>query len=42
MERSPINTLELKVLLEKALTEDINNREIYMRGIQKSYEYEGY
>ena len=42
MERSPINTLELKTLLERALTEDINNRKIYMRGIQKSYEYEGY
>ena len=41
MERSPINSLELKVLLESALTDDIQNREIYMRGIQASYEYEG-
>lgn len=42
MERSPINTLELKTLLEKALTNEINNREVYMKGIQRSYEYEGY
>lgn len=42
MERSPINTLELKVLLKGAITDDIHNREVYMRGIQKSYEYEGY
>lgn len=41
MERSPINSLELKVLLESALTDDIQNRKIYMRGIQASYEYEG-
>lgn len=41
MERSPINSLELKGLLESALTDDIQNREIYMRGIQASYEYEG-
>lgn len=41
MERSPINSLELKVLLESTLTDDIQNREIYMRGIQASYEYEG-
>ena len=41
VERSPINSLELKVLLESALTDDIQNREIYMRGIQASYEYEG-
>ena len=40
MERSPINGLEIKTLLNGALTSDINNREIYMRGIQSSYEYE--
>ena len=42
MKRSPINTLELKVLLKNALTEDIHSREIYMKGIEKSFEYEGY
>lgn len=40
MERSPINDLEIKTLLNGALTSDINNREVYMRGIQSSYEYE--
>ena len=42
MERSPINSLEIKTLLESALTKEIDNREVYMKGIQKSYEYEGY
>lgn len=42
MERSPIKDVELKVLLENALTNDINNREIYMKGIDASYHYEGY
>lgn len=42
MERSPINTLELKTLLIGAITADINNREVYTKGIQRSYEYEGY
>lgn len=42
MERSPINTLEIKTLLKEALTTDINNREIIIKGIEKSYEYEGY
>lgn len=42
MERSPINTLELRVLLKSAMTKDIYNREVYMKGIQRSYEYEGY
>lgn len=41
MERSSINDLEIKTLLEKALTSDISNREVYMRGVQSSYEYEG-
>lgn len=40
MERSPVNSLEIKVLLENALTEDINNRQVYIRGIQASYRYE--
>lgn len=40
MERSPINDLEIKTLLEKALTSEINNREVYMKGIQSSYAYE--
>ncbi|UTC62666.1 Fic family protein [Treponema sp. OMZ 787] len=41
MERSPVNSLELKFLLKTALTDDIQNREVYIRGIQASYEYEG-
>lgn len=40
MERSPVNDLEIRTLLEGALTDDIDNREVYMRGIQSSYEYE--
>ena len=40
MERSPVNNLELKSLLSEALTSDIDNREVYMRGIQSSYDYE--
>lgn len=40
MERSPVNALEIKHLLKDALTNDINNREVYMKGIEKSYEYE--
>ena len=42
MERSPVNSLEIKVLLKGALTSKINDRQVYMRGIQRSYEYEGY
>ena len=42
MERSPINDLELRVLLEAHLTTDINNREIIFKGIEQSYYYEGY
>lgn len=41
MERSPVNDLELKTLLSSALTDQINDREVYMKGIQSSYEYEG-
>lgn len=42
MERSPIKDLEIKVLLRDALTDDIYNREVYMKGIDVSYYYEGY
>ncbi len=42
MERSPINDLEIKYLLKEALTDDINNRLIYIKGIDASYNYEGY
>ena len=42
MERSPIRDIEIKVILQKALTDEINNREIYMKGIDHSYYYEGY
>jgi cell filamentation protein len=40
MERSPVNELEIKVLLEGALTEKMNDRQIYMKGIEQSYYYE--
>lgn len=40
MERSPVNSLEIKLLLRDALTEDIDSRQVYMRGIQNSYYYE--
>lgn len=42
MERSPIRDTEIKVVLRSALTSDINNRELYMKGIDHSYYYEGY
>ena len=42
MERSPIKSVEIKELLRAALTEDINDREVYMKGIDASYNYEGY
>ena len=42
MERSPIKDLEIKFLLKNALTEHINDREVYMKGIDASYMYEGY
>ena len=42
MERSPVKDLEIKYLLKNALTDDINNRDIYMKGIDTSYSYEGY
>ena len=42
MERSPIKDTEIKVLLKAALTGDVDSREIYMKGIDHSYYYEGY
>ncbi len=42
MERSPIKNTEIKFLLKEALTEKINDREVYMKGIDASYTYEGY
>ena len=42
MERSPIKDVEIKVLLKAALTDKINDREVYMKGIDASYNYEGY
>lgn len=41
MERSPVNALELKYLLKNALTEKIKDRDIFLKGIQRSYQYEG-
>ena len=41
-ERSPIKDVEIKVLLKAALTNEINSREIFMKGIDHSYYYEGY
>ena len=42
MERSPIKDIEIKHILKKALTDKINDRELYMKGIDNSYHYEGY
>mgnify|MGYP002772063824 FL=1 len=42
MERSPVNDLEIKAVLFKALTSDINNRELFMKGLDHSYYFEGY
>ena len=42
MERSPVKDVEIKALLHAALTEKINDREVYMKGIDASYHYEGY
>ena len=42
MERSPIKDVEIKVLLKAALTKEINDRDVYMKGIDASYYYEGY
>lgn len=42
MERSPVKDVEIKLLLRAALTDKINVREVYMKGIDASYHYEGY
>ena len=42
MERSPIKDIEIKHILKNALTEKIDDREVYMKGIDHSYYYEGY
>lgn len=42
MERSPIKDVEIKVLLRTALTDKVSDREVYMKGIDASYHYEGY
>lgn len=42
MERSPINDLELRALLEPNLTDKTNDREVIFKGIEQSYYYEGY
>lgn len=42
MERSPVKDTEIKLLLQNALTDKINDRQVFMKGIDASYEYEGY
>lgn len=42
MERSPVRDIEIKYILKPALTSEINSREVYMKGIDHSYYYEGY
>lgn len=42
MERSPIRDIEIKHVLKEALTDEVNSREVYMKGIDHSYYYEGY
>ena len=42
MERSPVNDLEIKTVLAKALTNDINNRALFIKGLDHSYYFEGY
>ncbi len=42
MERSPIKDIEIKYILKAALTDEINSRNVYMKGIDHSYYYEGY
>lgn len=42
MERSPVKDVEIKVLLKEALTDEVDSREVYMKGIDHSYYYEGY
>ena len=42
MERSPVKDIEIKYLLKNALTDRVADREMYMKGIDHSYYYEGY
>ena len=42
MERSPVKELEIKMLLQGALTDKVNDRQVFMKGIDISYQYEGY
>ena len=42
MQRSPVKDIEIKVLLKQALTDQIDDRELFMKGIDVSYYYEGY
>ena len=42
MERSPVKDIEIKHLLKSALTDKVNDREVFMKGIDHSYYYEGY
>ena len=42
MERSPIKDIEIKLLLKAALTDETDSREVYIKGIDHSYYYEGY
>ncbi len=42
MERSPVNDLELRILIQAHLTNKINDREVIFKGIEQSYYYEGY
>ena len=42
MERSPIKDIEIKYILKEALTKEVDSREVYMKGIDHSYYYEGY
>lgn len=42
MERSPVRDIEIKYLLRHALTDEVNNRTIFMKGLDQSYHYEGY
>ena len=42
MERSPIKDIEINLLLKNALTDKVNDREVYMKGIDTSFKYEGY
>ena len=42
MERSPIKDIEIKHILKNALTDKINDRDVYMKGVDNSYYYEGY